>query len=103
MTEHTNTGDDHITTDPGDELVRMDWHRYEQPALGIIEAVAGIKNERPTGLPPLGTELNVDALNSILSTDKAGSNVTITFEYQELAITVRQSGSLVIESVSENQ
>lgn len=102
MTENTNTGGDHTATEsPGDELVRMDWRRYEQPALGVIEAIAGVKDERPTDLTPLGNDFDVDALNTLLSTETASSKITISFAYQGLLVTIDQSGSLVIESHSE--
>lgn len=101
MTDKKNTSSDHTATEnPGEEIVRMDWNRYEQPALGIVEAVAGVTNRRPTDLPPLGNELDLDALNSLLAADKEDSKVRITFEYQGLVIRVDQSGSLVIESDS---
>lgn len=102
MSEHTNTGGDPISTEStGDELVRMDWRRYEQPAQGIIEAIAGVKDRRPTDLPPLGNEFDVGALNTLLSTETERSGLTISFSYLGLLITIDQSGSLVIESLSE--
>lgn len=103
MTDNTNTSDDSTNTgNTGGELVRMDWHRYEQPALGVIEAIAGLKDRRPTDLPPLGNEFDVDALNSLLTTKTEGSRMTISFEYQELVVTISQSGSLVVQA-SANQ
>lgn len=102
MTEYTNTGGDHSSTESaGNELVRMDWRRYEQPALGVIEAIAGVKDERPTDLPPLGGEFDIDALNALLSPEKDSSNITVSFAYQGLLVTIDHSGSLVVESPSE--
>jgi hypothetical protein len=101
MTDKKNTRSDHIATEnPGEEIVRMDWDRYEQPALGIIEAVAGVTDRLPTDLPPLGNELDLDALNSLLSADKEDSEVKISFEYQGLVIRINQAGGLVVESGS---
>lgn len=101
MTDNKNTGSDHIATeDPEDEIVRMNWHRYEEPALGIIEAIAGVTDKRPTDLPPLGAELDVDALNSLLSTQKEQSKVEISFEYEGLLVRIGQSGDLVIETLA---
>jgi len=102
MTDKTNTDSDHIAAEgPGEKIVRMNWHQYEEPALGIIEAVAGVTERRPTDLPPLGSKLDVDALNSLLSVEKTESKVSVSFEYQGLLIEADGSGGLVIEAAEQ--
>ena len=101
MTEKQDCQEDGSVAGPGEELVKIDWQRYERPAQGIIEAIAGVTDERPTELPPLGSELDVDALNDLLVTSTEASTVTISFEYQGFAVTVEQSGTLVVETVTE--
>ncbi|WP_336328641.1 HalOD1 output domain-containing protein [Halovenus sp. HT40] len=99
-----NTRSDHIVTgSAGEKLVQTDWSRYEQPALGIVEAIAGIKDKRPTDLPPLGREVDVDALNSLLGADSNDAEVGVSFEYEGLQVTIQQSGSLVVESPTQVQ
>jgi hypothetical protein len=84
----------------GEELVRTDWQQYDQPARGIIEAIAGVKDTRPTELPPLGGELDVEAVNKLLSTTKEDSNLVISFEYEGLTVTAEQSGTLIVAAIS---
>lgn len=104
MTDNTNTASDHTAVGSASQkLIQTDWSRYEQPALGIVEAIAGIKNKRPTDLPPLGHEVNIDALNSLLSADGDDSKIRVSFEYEELQITIKQAGSLVVESPTQSQ
>lgn len=104
MTDNTNTPSDHIATQStGEKLIQTDWSRYEQPARGIVEAIAGIKDKRPTDLPPLGHEVDVDALNSLLGAEGTDSNVRVSFSYEKLQVTIKQSGSLVVESATHGQ
>ena len=104
MTDNINPdGSQTIPEAAEDELVRMDLHRYKEPALGIVEAVAGVTDRRPTELPPLGSNLDVDALNSLLSATGKESNVFISFEYIGLLVKVSQSGGLVIESTARHE
>lgn len=100
MTEKDKIGKKADTTDLGEETVQIDWQRYEQPSLGLIEAIASVTGKRPTDMPPLGNELAVDAMNRLLSTADETSSVEISFEYQQLSVTVRQSGTLVVESIT---
>ncbi|MXR53008.1 hypothetical protein GRX03_15520 [Halovenus sp. WSH3] len=101
MREHENEAEQTALHGPGQETVRTDWKRYEQPVLAIVEAIAAVEGKRPTDLPPLGEEIDVDALTALLETNQADETITVSFRYQGLDVTLDGRGQLTVTAVSD--
>ena len=60
-------------------------------SLGVIEAVADVLDREPTALGPLGNVLDTDALDALFA-DPSTSSLVVSFEYEELTVTVSNEG-----------
>lgn len=68
----------------------------EPASEAIIRAVSFVHNVNHSELQPLGTIIDIDALNSIMDPQKGATNrpIELQFHYAELAITVTNTGNI---------
>ena len=68
----------------------------EHAADAIVRAVSFVHNVNHSELQPLGTIIDIDALNSIMDPQKGATNrpIELQFHYAELAITVTNTGNI---------
>lgn len=75
-----------------------DWTAI-QPSTAVIETVAVALDQEPTATQPLYEAVDPDALNTLIrSADpgSAGDDITVTFRFAGLSVTVHGSGSVVV-------
>lgn len=69
----------------------------EQPSDRVIRCLAIALNESPTRIRPLGSVINVDALNNLYRPDLS-ELVTVTFPYGELVVSTSSDGAVTVRS-----
>ncbi|WP_436343975.1 HalOD1 output domain-containing protein [Natronorubrum sp. FCH18a] len=65
----------------------------ESASVAIVQAVATLSDSDPMGLPPLEETIPCDELETLLD---SGNDVTVTFSYEEMSITIHSDGQFVI-------
>lgn len=80
----------------GPAAVTRSWDSDGSPLIPLIEAVAEATDQRPEGMEPLHSVIDVGALEGILSADQRGGEREITFEYEGCTVTVSDSGLLTV-------
>lgn len=82
-----------------DVRVRHAWTHSEEPSTAIIEAVAAATNRDPTTMPPLYEYINVDALNSLLTSRPPNTEnvTTVSFSYEDATVQLDSSGWIEIK------
>lgn len=96
MRDYEDDADQTALHGAAQKTVRADWTRYEQPVLAIAEAIAAVKGKRPTDLRPLGRTVDVDSLTRLVETEGDDEPVTVSFQYEELEVTITSGGELVV-------
>jgi hypothetical protein len=86
------------TFDPDDGCyhVSCDWQEVRRPGTVIVEAVAYIHRVDPLDLKPLQAVVDVDSIESILTSQHAAP-VTVEFEYADTRVTLSRDGHLAIQ------
>lgn len=95
---------DERTTDPSggtksaEDVVRLDWTRFDEASSGVVEAAARATGLRPTELPPLHDAVETDALNLLLASDgrDVPSPLEVSFRYAGRLVTVSAAGEVVV-------
>ncbi len=73
---------------------------YEPITMRIIYAVADVHDVEPTSLdPPLGSVLDLDALDALLRTD-GDESVSVQFQYADCDVRV-EADDVVVECVDD--
>lgn len=78
--------------------VEYDWSNIS-PSTAVAETIAVVVDRDPTSLDPLYEWVEPDALDSIMSSNEAGStdqNIVISFTFYDLSITVDAQGEVVV-------
>jgi hypothetical protein len=76
-----------------EEITRTDWDGYDYPGTAVVERVADVLDRDMTELPLLQSTVDVDALETLLSAETAGT-VQISFQYAGLWVTIRSDRSM---------
>lgn len=102
MSHDTNDADDSETHEQTSETetrpatVRHEWDQSEHPGVTLVEAVAAATGRTTADLPPLRESVDPDALEAILSREKA-SSVAISFQYAGTTVQVKGDGTIKIQ------
>lgn len=72
-----------------------------RPSIALAEAVAAAKGVDPVALDPIGDQVDLDALDALLTSALGEAHTSVTVEFQGVrarverggTVTVRQSGS----------
>jgi hypothetical protein len=76
----------------GSVTIQHSWDDSEQPAVGIVNAVAAATGQRTTELPPLQHHVDTDALDTLLT--NGSSEIEITFTYASRLVSVSRDGTI---------
>lgn len=85
--------------------VTREWDEEKKPSTAIVEAVASMSTLEETDLPPLHHSLDVQALNDLLTGNLGASvdDVSVTFRYVDVDVTVESAGTVVIRSAVDGR
>ncbi|TYL37185.1 hypothetical protein CV102_17830 [Natronococcus pandeyae] len=72
---------------------QSEYSEEEPTVVALVDAVATVQDTDPLDLPPLGETISADALETLI---EKGNDVTITFSYEGLQITVNDGDEIVI-------
>jgi len=76
-----------------DSVYRADWTDYEYPSTAVVEAVAAATDRDVEELALLDDYVDGDALDALLL-GSASSSLTVTFDYGDVAVSVRADGQI---------
>lgn len=103
MDSRTDTGAT-IEDDSGDGGYRASFDETRaRPSLALVEVFAAIEGRDPTALEPLGTTIDVDALDTVLRCSDTGRDTEVTFQYSEYEVTIRGDGTIEVLPIDSNQ
>lgn len=88
-----NWWEQRIDYDDGAESYHVASERSERVSTNVVLSVAAIEDVEPTGLPPLATAVDPDALDGLFAGDVRGR---VTFSYAGYDVTVLDGGRLEI-------
>ena len=72
--------------------------RHSQtPSLRVVEAVAAETDTDPTELTPLGTVVDTDALDALVS---SAGDLSVNFEYEGYRISIGSDDQLALEPLT---
>jgi hypothetical protein len=78
-----------------------DWTETSSPSVSLVHALAAVGDEPLHELPPLQHLFDVDALDTLLSTAAAsGADVSVSFAYEGIEVSVASDGTVRIEGES---
>ncbi|WP_311172747.1 HalOD1 output domain-containing protein [Halobellus ordinarius] len=91
---------DHVTfsEETGTYWTEFDGHT-RQPTEAVVFAVAEATQTDPLDLPPLCSALDPDALNMLFETStnsRPQATITVSFEYADHQIVLKEHGSIVV-------
>lgn len=94
----TRVGDETRT----EEVVRKqyDWSSLT-PSTAVVEAVAAATGRDPTTIEPLYERIDPDALDALVGangTTPDSENVSVSFSFAELLVTVQRNGEVVVRA-----
>lgn len=85
----------HLTFDPA---------QLERPSMVVVDLLSHLTEEPPLSLPQLGQAVDVDSLNSWLSSPHGQQReIEVTFKYAGYRITVNQPGDIWAEATDTVQ
>jgi len=81
------------------EAVRAAWDDSDAPSTAVVEAVATAKGEDPLEMPCLYDALDVEALDGLLTSDRAEAhgNVAVSFTYNGAYVWVDSGGAIEVD------
>lgn len=82
--------------DDGQYHATCDWQTVTAPGMAVVEAVASVLGTDPLDLPPLQEVVDVDSIESILTSDQPNP-VTLEFEYADTRVRLTRDGHMAIE------
>lgn len=65
--------------------------------VAIIERVAAKEGVDPVELPPLGEQMDCDALETIVATADRGTDLEVAFSYEGYAVTVAADNTITVQ------
>lgn len=84
---------------PGDEVgisFEYDWREIRSPSIAVVEAMSVVLDRDPTEMEPISRRIDVDAVDSLLTT--GGPGVRISFVHQGCRVDVTGDGKVEIHS-----
>lgn len=78
-----------------EETIGTDWDGYDHPGTAVVERVSEVTGREETELPVLQSAVDVDALETLLLTDREGS-VQVSFRYAGLRVTIRSDRTILL-------
>lgn len=69
------------------------------PSMRVVDAVASETDTDPTELTPLGTVVDPEALDTLLTAEDAG-DISVDFEYEGYRVSVGSDRPVTIESLA---
>ena len=72
-------------------------HEEISPGIAIVEAIATVEGIDPLDIEPLGTTIDLEALDSVLRSGTGQSDPTVTLRTQGYEITLYSSERLVLQ------
>ena len=72
------------------------WNTVVSPSIAIVERLAELENRDPVAMEPLGASLDLDALDSLLSS--ASGDIEVTFDAYGWRVTVDGDGRIEANS-----
>jgi hypothetical protein len=66
--------------------------RNSRLSVAVVQAIADEKGRDPTEVSPLGEVIDPDALDALF----IGTSGSISFQYEELWVTVRSNGTVTV-------
>lgn len=98
MTSDDATSMESAETEESSGTVRATWDGSGDPSTAVVEAVARATGRDPLEMPCLYDALDVDALNSLLTADRAEDlgNVSVSFAYEGAYVWVDSTGAIEV-------
>lgn len=89
-----------VDYDPAEDHYLV-WYDLEKvsPSLAVVEAIAAAEEIEPLDMEPLGTAVDLEALDSVLRSGTGQSGPTVTLRIRGYEIVLHRSGRLVLERV----
>lgn len=75
-----------------DDVELYEWRSAGRPSIGVLEAVADSTNRDPTSMGALVDSVDTDALDSLLDDSRPDAQLSVTFEYEGVVVTVTGDG-----------
>ena len=91
----------HVTVeyDPEEDCYQASYDIEKvNPSLAVVEAVAAVKEIEILAVEPLGTTIDLEALDSVLQSGTGQSDPTVTFRTQEYEI-ILYKNELVLQQL----
>lgn len=95
-----DAGTEELTAPGGaQETVRDTWDDSEDPSTAVVEAVAAVTGQDPLEMPCLYDSLDVEALDGLLTSDRAEArgNVAVSFAYDGAFVWVDSGGAIKVD------
>ena len=95
----STTGSDvAVDYDPAEDRYRASYDLEEiDPSLAVVKAIAAVEGVDPLDMEPLGTTVDLEALDSVLQSGTGTSDPTITLRIRGYEIILYSSGLLVLQ------
>ena len=94
----TNGSDDTVDDDPAEVRYQDSYDlEKESPGLAIVEAIAAVEGIDPLDIEPLGTTVDLEALDSLLRSGTGQSGPMVTLRIRGYEILLHSSGRLVLQ------
>jgi len=79
------------------KLIEYEWTESVSPVTAVAEAIAAATNREPTRMPPLFEYVDVDALETLVTTGtEADEPVRVTFSYETHRVSVESDGRITV-------
>lgn len=91
---------DATETDETSKCVQEEWDDSTLPSTAVIEAVADMTGGSPMEMPPLYDTLDVEALDTFLTAERADSfgTVSVSFTYDGTFVWISSDGTIEVDS-----
>ncbi|MFB6179147.1 MAG: HalOD1 output domain-containing protein [Halorientalis sp.] len=84
----------------GNDVSRSTWDCTDPETIpsAVVRAVAAVTDVDPLELShPLNDVLDADALTSLLASTPGDGDISVTFEFEERLVTIRDDGHITVE------
>lgn len=68
----------------------------ELPSIALVKAVAAAKDVDPMTLPPIGSDVDMDALDAILQSSPGERPVVVTVGFQDVRAEIDSQGTVTV-------
>jgi hypothetical protein len=89
---------DDTSPDDADAIVRSSWDQMTKPSVELINTIATVTNQKPSEMAPLYRYVEVDALDALLTDASPGANLQVSFDYDDLRVTIRSTGTIEVDT-----